>query len=57
MVRLAHVDGEAARPRRIVEHPGNIVERLMPINLRLARAEQVEVGAVEDEDYGHGRGV
>jgi len=52
MVGLAEVEGYAQLPGPIAHHPSDIVERVAPINLGFAGAEQVEVGAVEDKDGG-----
>ena len=50
MVGLAHVDREAERPRLVLEPAGDVVERVGAVDFRLAQAQQVEVGAVEDVD-------
>lgn len=51
MVRLAHINCQTQLARLILEPPGNLVERVVPIDFWLADAEQVEVGAVQDKDY------
>jgi hypothetical protein len=38
--------------RLIVKPTRDIIERIGPVNLRLSHPEQVEVGAIEDEDEG-----
>src|SRR5690606_10103288 len=50
MVRLAHVDPDAQRLRLVLQPRRDVVERVPAVNLRLARAEQVEVGPIEDID-------
>lgn len=50
VVRLAHVDREAELACPVFEAAGNLIQRLRAINLRLARAEKVEVGAVQHID-------
>jgi hypothetical protein len=52
MVGLAEIDVKTERLRLIVQPSGDIVERIGPINLRLSRAEQIEIGPIEDEDDG-----
>ena len=52
MVGLAEINIEAQCLRLIVQPPGNIVERVGPVNLWLTRAEQIEIGSVEDENDG-----
>src|SRR3546814_4229023 len=52
MVRLAAFEAEAECGRLCFEPRVNIVERVVAIDFGLARAEQVEVGAGEDEDGG-----
>src|SRR3546814_9313818 len=55
VVRLPHVDRAIERARAILELPGDIVERIVAVDLGLAQAQQIEVGAVQDEDrVGHG---
>jgi sulfur carrier protein len=50
MIGLAKIYVKAQRPRLIIQAPGYIIQRVSAIDLRLARAEQVEVWAVEDKD-------
>jgi hypothetical protein len=50
MVGLAKVDFQPKLMRVIVKATGDIVERIGTINLWLPRAEQVEIGAIEDID-------
>jgi len=50
MVGLAEINVEPQGLRLIVQPPSNIVERIGAINLRLARAEQVEVRSVKDKN-------
>ena len=50
MVRLADVDGDAQFLRAAGQAGGDVVERVMAVDLGLAAAEQVEVGAVQDKD-------
>ena len=58
VVRLPHVDLEPELARPVLEHARNVVERVRPIDLRLAEAEQIEVRAVEDVDgIGHAMGI
>ena len=50
MIGLAHIDFEPQFAGAVFQHSGDIVERVGAIHLRLARAVQVEIGAVEDEN-------
>jgi hypothetical protein len=50
MVGLAEINVEPQGLCLIVQPPSNIVERIGAINLRLARAEQVEVRSVKDKN-------
>jgi hypothetical protein len=50
MIRLADIDFEAERLRLIFQCGGNVVERIRTINFGLARAQQIEVGAVQNID-------
>src|SRR3546814_13079952 len=52
VVRLAAIDAQAERDRLVGEPRVNVVQRVMAVYLRLARAEQVEIGARQDEDDG-----
>src|SRR5690606_28049954 len=52
MVRLAAFERKAELFRLRLEAGVNVIERLMAVNLGLARAEQVEIGAGEDVDDG-----
>src|SRR3546814_14363354 len=55
VVRLPHVDRAIERARAILELHGDIVERIVAVDLGLAQAQPIEVGAVQDEDrVGHG---
>lgn len=57
VIRLAEVDGEAQQSGPLVAGFLDIAQGFAAIESRLAHAEQVEVGAVEDKDrrLGHGR--
>ncbi len=58
MIGLTEVDDEADLARLLFQHCGNIGQGGRTVNLWLTRAEQVEVGAVEDEDnIGHAAGL
>ena len=50
VVGLAEIDGVAGRFGGLATERLDIGERRAAVNLRLALAEQVEVGSVEDED-------
>src|SRR3546814_1934306 len=52
VVRLAAVDAEAEAGRLFREARMNLVQRIVAVDLRLAGAEEIEVGAGEDEDDG-----
>ncbi len=52
MVGLAKINVKTLRLRLIVQPSGNIIERVGAVNLWLPRAEQIEVGSVEDENDG-----
>src|SRR3546814_16477597 len=52
VVRLAAIDAQAERDRLVGEPRVNVVQRVMAVYLRLARAGQVEIGARQDEDDG-----
>ena len=47
MIRLTHVDGEAELAGAILQHAGNVVERVAAVDIRLARTKEVEVRPVE----------
>ncbi|MDT4885345.1 hypothetical protein FQZ97_1215700 [compost metagenome] len=53
MVRLAAFDRHAELGTRFMAQALHIGERVAAVLFGLARAEQVEVGAVEDEDFLH----
>src|SRR5439155_3284082 len=56
VVRLAELDRELVAPRGLAAELLHVLERRAAIGLRLARAEEIEVGAVEDVDgFRHGR--
>src|SRR5215468_9101492 len=56
VVRLAELDRELVAPRGLAAKLLYVLERRAAIGLRLARAEEIEVGAVEDVDgFRHGR--
>ena len=50
VVGLAQINLEAQFARAIFEHAGKVIQRGRAVDLRLACSEQVEIGAVEDED-------
>src|SRR3546814_6452465 len=50
MVRLPAFEAEAECGRLCFEPRMNVVQRVVAVNLGLARAEQVEIGAGEDKD-------
>lgn len=50
MVGLAKIDLQPQFLRLVIEAPGDIVERIGPVNFRFAHTEQVEIGAIEDID-------
>ena len=50
MVGLAHVDFEPQAAGAVLEHPGDVVERVGAVDVRFAQAKQVQVRAVQDED-------
>jgi hypothetical protein len=52
MVGLAKIDIKIQCLRLIVQAARDIVQRVSAVNLRFARAEQVEVRAVQDENDG-----
>src|SRR3546814_15012064 len=55
---LAHVDREAELSRPVLQAPGNVVEGVGAVDFGLSRAEQIEVGPIEDIDgrwFRHGR--
>ena len=47
MVGLPEINLRPGFARLVIEHRGNIVERVMAVNLRLAGAQQVQIGAVQ----------
>ena len=52
MIGLAQIDGKPQSHCLLFQHHADIVERLRPVNLWLTRAEEVEIGAVEDKYAG-----
>ncbi len=54
MIRLAHVHRQAQVLGAVFQAAGNIVERVVTIDGRLAHAQKVEVRAVEHEHHGRG---
>ncbi len=50
MIGLAHLDGETQLLGAVLEHAGDVIQRVAAVDLRLAHAEQVEVGPVEHID-------
>jgi hypothetical protein len=54
VVRLRALDGDAARVAAPHQLGVDLGERGRPVDQRIARAEQVEVGAVQDQQLCHG---
>jgi hypothetical protein len=52
MVGLAEINVETQGLRLIVQPTGDIVKRIGPVNLWLARAQKIEIRSVEDENDG-----
>src|SRR5690606_34623016 len=55
MVGLPRFDGDAGLARRLGQPPVDVAEGVGAVMARLAASEQVEVGAVENQDVGHRR--
>ena len=53
-VALETFDADAEGCAERGDVPLDVGQRGMPVNLRLARAEQIEIGAVEQQDVFHG---
>ena len=51
MVGLAEIDLHMGAIGRILHPPGNVVQRVIAVNVRLARAEHVEIGSVQHIDF------
>ncbi len=52
MIGLAKIDPQTHRLRLILKPPGYVIKRVCPIDFRLAHPEQIQVGAVQDINYG-----
>jgi hypothetical protein len=50
VIRLAHVHAHPQFLRSVLQAAGNVVQRVVPIDLGFAHAQQVEIGPVEHED-------
>ena len=53
-VRLVALDRNTELTRELVRRSHDVVERLPPVNLRLAPPEEVQVWTVQEEDFFHG---
>lgn len=51
MVRLAKIDINASRSGHIIQSASNVVQRVMTIYFRLTGSEQVQIGAIQNENY------
>src|SRR5690606_14195376 len=52
-VPLLEIDGKAQGAAMFLDHASDVVEAFAPVNLRLTGAEEIEIGAVQDQ-YGLG---
>lgn len=50
MIGLAKVDVRPGIARLVIQPSGDVVQRIAPVNVRFARSEQVEIGAVQYKD-------
>src|SRR4029453_6348288 len=55
-IRLAALDGAAAAPGVLADHSVALGERHLPVDPRLAGAEEVQIRPVQDEDLHDRRG-
>ncbi len=51
MVGLAEIDLDAGAPGLVFHALGNVVERVIAVDVRLADTEQIEIGTVQHEDF------